>query len=149
MAEVDTESKTPPPGHELYHWANEVPPLMIVQNVSLIAYSIFLSLFCLFELRFNVPVNNFSVRSRRSYRVLTPDINKGVNVSCSVVQHDIPTGLEPRTSRFGVRHSTARPLRSLHVSQLMFLIIVNLRGGGAFNRALKLKSQKHRYSHTL
>ena len=38
-----------------------------------------LSFFCLFELRFNVPVTNFSVRSRRTYRVL--DIDKGVNVS--------------------------------------------------------------------
>ena len=77
------------------------------------------------------------IRSRRSYRFL--GMNKGVDVSCSLTQHSTPAGFEPRTSQFGVRHSTVRSPRSLLESQLLSLIIVSLRVGGASNRALKLK----------
>ena len=43
---------------------------------------------CLFELRFNIPVNNFSIILGRSHRFLV--INQysgGVNVHCSMTQH--------------------------------------------------------------
>ena len=91
---------------------------MTDKNVSFIACVL------LFELMFNVTVNNFSVRSTRSYHGL--GINKGVIASYSMLQHGTPAGFEPRTSRFGVRISTARPTES----QLLFHIIVNLRWSG-------------------
>ena len=65
-------------------------------------------------LRFNVSVNNFSVMSGRSHRFL------GLNqysreLMCLAQGHNTVTlvGIEPRTSRFGVRRSTTRPPRSL------------------------------------
>ena len=63
-------------------------------------------------LRLNVPVNNFSVMSGRSHRFLV--INQYFRgVKCFAQGHNTAeVGLEPRTSRSGVRHSTTEPPRS-------------------------------------
>ena len=72
-----------------------------------------LSLRCLVLFRLNVPVNNFSVMSGRSYNFLgITSTFRGVNVSCSRTQHGGGRSRTP-TSRSGVRGSTTRPLRSL------------------------------------
>ena len=63
---------------------------------------------CLFVLRLNVPVNNFSVMS--GWSPALPGFNQYCR-SCSRTQHDDACG--DRTSRFGVRRSTPTPLRSL------------------------------------
>ena len=42
---------------------------------------------CLFVLRLNVPVNNFSVMSGRSHRFLGKPVLSGSKVSCSRTQH--------------------------------------------------------------
>ena len=52
---------------------------------------------CLFVLKLNVPVNNFSVISGRGVKCLA----QGHNTAA--------VGLEPPTSRSGVRHSTTEP----------------------------------------
>ena len=93
MAEVDTEPRTTP--SEVKN-STTGPVRFHPRNVSLIADLICLGLFCLLDLKFNVSVNNFSVRSRRSYRVL--GMNKGVNLSCSMTQHS----------------TTANPFRPYH-----------------------------------
>ena len=57
---------------------------------------------CLFGLRLNVPVNNFSVMSERSHRFLGITSTfffflgggGGVNVSCSRIQHGDPSYME-------------------------------------------------------
>ena len=65
-----------------------------------------------FGLRLYVPVNNFSVMSRRSHRFLgITSTFWEVNVSCSRIQHGDLSGVEPPTSRSGVRRSTTRPPR--------------------------------------
>ena len=63
-------------------------------------------------LRLNVPVNNFSVMSGRSHRFLV--INQYFRgVKCLAQGHNTAAvGLEPWTSRSGVRHSTTEPPRS-------------------------------------
>ena len=68
----------------------------------------------LFVLRFNVPVNNFSVMSGRSHRLL------GFNQYCRELMclfqgHNTVTlvWIEHMTSRFGVRRSNTGPPRSL------------------------------------
>ena len=58
---------------------------------------------CLFVLRFNVPVNNFSVMSGRSHRFL--GLNQYSRESMCLAQgHNTVTlvWIEPRASRFGV-----------------------------------------------
>ena len=72
------------------------------------------SLIGLFVLRFNVPVNNFSVMSGRSHRFL--GFNQYSRESMYLPQgHNTVTlvGIEPRTSRFGLRRSTTKSPRSL------------------------------------
>ena len=61
---------------------------------------------CMFVLGLNVPVNNFSVMSGRS--CLSSTVGTPV-VTVTVT----PLGIEPRTSRFGIRRSTNTPSRSL------------------------------------
>ena len=67
-------------------------------------------------LRLNVPVNNFSVMSGRSHRFLGNYFRGSLshnNVKCLAQGHNTAAvGLEPRTSRSGVRHSTTEPPRS-------------------------------------
>ena len=64
-------------------------------------------------LRFNVPVNNFSVMLGRNHRFL--GINQYFRELMCLAQEDnrvTLVGIEPRTSRFGVQRSTTRPLYS-------------------------------------
>ena len=63
-------------------------------------------------LRLNVPVNNFSVMSGRA--IASWVINQYFRgVRCLAQGHNTAeVGLEPRTSRSGVRHSTTEPPRS-------------------------------------
>ena len=63
-------------------------------------------------LRLNVPVNNFSVMSGRN--IASWVINQYFRgVKCLAQGHNTAAvGLEPRTSRSGVRHSTTEPPRS-------------------------------------
>ena len=66
-------------------------------------------MFCLFVLRLNVPVNNFSVMSGRS-QVINQYFR---GVKCLAQGHNTAAvGIEPPTSRSGVRHSTTEPPRS-------------------------------------
>ena len=73
------------------------------------------NVFYLFVLRLNVPVNNFSVMSGRSHRFLGSwVINQYFRgVKCLAQgHHTAAVGIEPPTSRSGVRHSTTEPPRS-------------------------------------
>ena len=65
-------------------------------------------------LRLNVPVNNFSVMSGRDGAIASWVINQYFRgVKCLAQGHNTAAvGLEPRTSRSGVRHSTTEPPRS-------------------------------------
>ena len=67
---------------------------------------------CLLVLRRKVPVNNFSVMSGRSHRSWV--INQYFRgVKCLAQGHNTAAvGIEPPTSRSGVRHSTTGPPRS-------------------------------------
>ena len=77
---------------------------------------------CLFVLRLNVPVNNFSVMSGRSHRFLV--INQYFRgVKCLAQGHNTAAvGFEPPTSRSGVRHSTTEPPRSQQVMKNNFKV---------------------------
>ena len=75
-----------------------------------------LTLNCLLVLRFNVPVNNFSVMSGRSVRFLGfNQVQYSGELICLAQGHNMLTlsGIKPKTSRFGGRSSTTRPPRSL------------------------------------
>ena len=62
--------------------------------------------FFFFLLWFNVPVNNFSVKLRRSHLFLgITSTFWGVNVPCSRKQHTGPVEDRTRVSRSGVRRS--------------------------------------------
>ena len=69
---------------------------------------------CLFVLRLNIPVNNFSVMSGRSHRFLGTVINQYFRgEKCLAQRHNMAAvGFEPPTSRSRVRHSTTEPPRS-------------------------------------
>ena len=68
--------------------------------------------FCLFVLRLNVPVNNFSVMSGQTTASWV--INQYIRgVKCLAQGHNTAAvGIEPPTSRSGVRHSTTEPPHS-------------------------------------
>ena len=73
----------------------------------------------LFVLRLNVPVNNFSVMSGRSqlFLGLTSTVACRELMCLAQVHNTVtPVGIEPRTSRFGVRRSITTPPRSLITS---------------------------------
>ena len=67
---------------------------------------------CLFVLRLNIPVNNFS--SCRDGAIASWVINQYFRgVKCLAQGHNtVAVGFEPPTSRSGVRHSTTEPPRS-------------------------------------
>ena len=95
-------------------WAMETrgPKSYLSQLLCLSWLPATLMMICLFVLRLNVPVNNFSVMSGRSHRFL--GINKYFRgVKCLAQGHNTAAvGIEPPTSRSGVRHSTTEPPRS-------------------------------------
>ena len=67
---------------------------------------------CLFVLRLNVPVNNFSVMSGRSQRFLGLTSRE---LMCLAQGHNtVPlVGIEPKALQFGVQRSTTTPPHSL------------------------------------
>ena len=77
----------------------------------------------LFVLRFNVPVNNFSVVSGWSHRFLSFISFRGVK--CLAQGHNpVKIGFEPPISRSGVRRSNTEPLhfsfdREIHTNYIL------------------------------
>ena len=88
---------------------------------------IIIIIICLFVLRFNVPVNNFSVMLGRSHRYLGIKQYSG-ELMCFAQGHNtvILVGIEPMTSRFEVRRSTTRPPRPLLLLSLSSLLLLSL-----------------------
>ena len=73
------------------------------------------SFVCLFVLRFNIPVNNFSVTSGRSHYFLgIPVLTITLGGLCLAQRHNmVPSGwIKPRTSGFRARCSITTPLCS-------------------------------------
>ena len=100
-------------------------------------------------LRLNVPVNNFSVMSGRSHRFL------GINqyfrgVKCLAQGHNTAAvGLEPRTSRSGVRHSTTEPPRSPLYRNWLLRSIVRTLNVKTVTTCTRLTLKKHSVVRTL
>ena len=74
----------------------------------------------------NIPVNNFSVMLGQSHHFLgITSTFRGVNVSAQ--GHNMAeVGIEPQTSRSGVRDSTTRPPRSPQIKDENGVIMVRV-----------------------